>query len=177
MPEPGSSNALVKFLLPEACEKYHKDTANGIEIVGDMKKAVVFVEKAEGPNSINDVIRNCIEGDASRCVRAIGANEHNDVALMKLARGKSTIKREVDRIKSGKTSRGVSDSSLLHWKNVLTLLFKHPYVEFRFANIYNALNFKRELMENEDWEHCTISYAPDPCELAKGVHYKDEDEE
>jgi protein-S-isoprenylcysteine O-methyltransferase len=31
-------------------------------------------------------------------------------------------------------------------------------------------------MEEEDWEHCTIGYGPDPCELAKGVHVKDEDE-
>ncbi|CAN9189387.1 unnamed protein product [Alternaria alternata] len=159
LPEPGSSNALVKFLTPEACEKYHKATANGIEIVGDIKKAVVFVEKAEGPNSINDVIRNCIDGDASRCVRAIGADEDSDAILMKLARGRSVNKRDVDRIKSGKTARG------------------HSYVEFRFSNIYHALNFKRELMDNDDWEHCSIGYAPDPCELAKGVHYKDEDEE
>ncbi|CAN9324084.1 unnamed protein product [Alternaria alternata] len=159
LPESGSSNALVKFLTPEACEKYHKATANGIEIVGDIKKAVVFVEKAEGPNSINDVIRNCIDGDASRCVRAIGADEDSDAVLMKLARGKRVNKRDVDRIKSGKTARG------------------HPYVEFRFSNIYHALNFKRELMDNDDWEHCSIGYAPDPCELADGVHYKDEDEE
>ncbi|CAG5178537.1 uncharacterized protein ALTATR162_LOCUS8750 [Alternaria atra] len=159
VPESGSSNALVKFLTPEACEKYHKATANGIEVVGDIKKTVVFVEKAEGPNSINDVIRNCIDGDASRCVRAIGADKYSDMALMKLARGKSVNKRDVDRIKSGKTARG------------------HPYVEFRFSNIYHALNFKRELMDNEDWEHCSISYALDPCELAKGIHYKDEDEE
>lgn len=110
LPEPGSSNALVKFLTPEACEKYHKATANGIEIVGDIKKAVVFVEKAEGPNSINDVIRNCIDGDASRCVRAIGADEDSDAVLMKLARGKGVNKRDVDRIKSGKTARGVSNT-------------------------------------------------------------------
>ncbi|KAI5380798.1 hypothetical protein J4E82_000756 [Alternaria postmessia] len=159
LPEPGSSNALVKFLTPEACEKYHKATANGIEIVGDIKKAVVFVEKAEGPNSINDVIRNCIDGDASRCVRAIGADEDSDAVLMKLARGKGVNKRDVDRIKSGKTARG------------------HSYVEFRFSNIYHALNFKRELMDNDDWEHCSIGYAPDPCELANGAHYKDKDEE
>jgi hypothetical protein len=31
------------------------------------------------------------------------------MALMKLARGKSVNKRDVDRIKSGKTARGVSD--------------------------------------------------------------------
>jgi hypothetical protein len=121
MPEPGSSNALVKFLTPEACEKYHKDTVNGIEVLGDMKKAVVFVEKAEGPNSINDVIRNCIDGDASRCVRAIGASEHNEIALMKLARGKSATKRDVDRIKSGKTARGVSDISPARLNNTDTV--------------------------------------------------------
>jgi hypothetical protein len=51
------------------------------------------------------------------------------------------------------------------------------YIEFRFSNIYNALNFKRSLMDDEDWEHCTISYAPDPCETARGVHFKDEEEE
>lgn len=31
-------------------------------------------------------------------------------------------------------------------------------------------------MEDEDWEHCTVGYAPDPCETAHGVHFKDEDE-
>lgn len=158
MPDAGSSHALVKFLTNEACEKYHNATANGIEITGD-KKTFVFVEKAEGPNSINDVIRNCIEGDASRCIRAIGKTGYGDMALMKFARGKDKIKREVDRIKQGKTARG------------------HDFTEFRFANIYHALNFKREIMLDEDWENCTISYAPDPCELARGVHYKDADEE
>jgi hypothetical protein len=51
------------------------------------------------------------------------------------------------------------------------------YIEFRFSNIYHALNFKRSLMGDEDWEHCTIGYAPDPCETACGIHFKDEDEE
>lgn len=52
---------------------------------------------------------------------------------------------------------------------VLILLQRH-WVEFRFANLYNALNFKRELAEEIEWEHCKINYAPDPCEVAKGVH-------
>jgi hypothetical protein len=108
MPEPGLSNALVKFLTPAACEKYLKDAANGIEVAGDISNAVVFVDKGAGPNSINDVIQNCIDGDASRCVRAIGAEEENSMVLMKLARGRSQIKREVDTIKRGKTARGVS---------------------------------------------------------------------
>lgn len=109
LPEPGSGFALVKFLTPEACQKYFKATENGIEISGE-KKAVIFVEKQPGPNSINDVIRNCIEGDASRCVRAYDADEDwSDMALLKLARGKGQLKREVDRIKRGKTAKGVSD--------------------------------------------------------------------
>jgi hypothetical protein len=32
-------------------------------------------------------------------------------------------------------------------------------------------------MDNDEWEHCSIGYAKDPCELARGVHYEDADEE
>lgn len=32
-------------------------------------------------------------------------------------------------------------------------------------------------MDDEEWEHCSIGYAKDPCELARGVHYKKADEE
>ncbi|EUC48002.1 hypothetical protein COCMIDRAFT_34565 [Bipolaris oryzae ATCC 44560] len=156
MPEPGSSNALVKFLTPDGCKKYHADTINGIEVVGDKKSAVVFVELAEGPNSTNDIIQGCIDNGMTRCVRAIGKVDYTDAQLMELAKGKSQVnKRVVDRIKHGKNARG------------------HEYIEFRFANIYHALSFKRELMNNEDWGHCNISHAPDPCELATGVRYKD----
>ncbi|KAE8826348.1 hypothetical protein CFE70_006684 [Pyrenophora teres f. teres 0-1] len=160
MSETGPSTAVVKFLSPTDCDKYHKETANGIKVIGDMKTVVIEVEKTDGPNSINDVIRNCIEKGTTRCVRATGAIEKDDKTLMKLARGNSQVnKREVDRIRRGKNARG------------------HAYIEFRFANIYHALQFKRELHEREEWEHCNIQYAADPCEVAKGVHYKDEDED
>jgi hypothetical protein len=56
---------------------------------------------------------------------------------------------------------------------VLTWLQRY-YIEFRFASIYHSLEFKRELTTEEDWEHCTISYAPDPCEVADGIHLEDE---
>lgn len=32
-------------------------------------------------------------------------------------------------------------------------------------------------MDDEGWEHCSIGYAPDPCERARGVHYEGADEE
>jgi hypothetical protein len=108
MPAPGADYAVVRFLTPEACDKYFAATENGIEVQRD-KKAVIFVEKQPGPSSINDVMQNCIDGDASRCVRALDAEEGwSDLQLMKLARGSGASKREVDRIKQGKTARGVS---------------------------------------------------------------------
>ena len=114
MPEAGSGFALVKFLTPEGCQKYFEATKNGIEIPGD-KKTIVFVERTVGPNSINDVIQNCIEGDATRCVRAVGVEEDwSDMALMKYARGKGQNKREVDRIKRSKNTKGVSLPRTLH---------------------------------------------------------------
>jgi hypothetical protein len=60
-------------------------------------------------------------------------------------------------------------------RDVLTA-WQRSYIEFRFANIYAALQFKREIMDDPDWEHCTMVYAPDPCETAQGVHVKDGDE-
>ncbi|KAH9866655.1 hypothetical protein J1614_008348 [Plenodomus biglobosus] len=154
----GANFGMVRFLTVDGCQKYYKATQNGIEIPGSDrdKKTIVLVERTEGPNSINDVMRACAEGDASRCIRAIGADDTwNDMLLMKLAHGNEKVKRELDTIKHGKTSRGFE------------------YVEFRFANIYHALSFKRELEMDQDWEHCTISYASDPCEVAHGVHYDD----
>ncbi|KAF3033884.1 hypothetical protein E8E12_002822 [Didymella heteroderae] len=160
MPEPGSEHAFVKFLTPEACQAYLDATENGIEVQGAEKKTIVFVDKQQGPNSINDVIQNCTESDASRCVRATGADDDwSEGALFKLAHGKQSTPRDIDCIRQGKTAQG------------------HHYIEFRFANIYHALNFRRHLMDDEEWEHCSIGYAKDPCELARGVHYKDADEE
>jgi hypothetical protein len=113
MPPPGGGNALVKFLTAAGCSKFFDATENGIEVVvPDGNKTVVFVEKQPGPNSVNDVIRNCAEGDATRCVRAYDAEEDwGDVALLRLAKGLGKDKREVDCINRGKNSRGVSVNS------------------------------------------------------------------
>ena len=166
----------VRFLTAEGCQKYYEETQNGIEIPGENdKKTIVLVERTEGPNSTNDVMRACASGDATRCVRAVGADDGWDATLlMKLARGQGKMKRELDTIKRGQTSRGVSFSApRTHLRIILKFPEKYNYVEFRFANIYHALSFKRQLMNEEDWEHCTINYAPDPCEVACGVHDKD----
>lgn len=108
LPVPGSDFALVKFLTPEGCQKFFDATENGIELPGD-KKALITVEKTQGPNSVNDLLRNCNDGDGSRCVRAYDADENwGDTVLKKLAVGQSKTKREIDVIKRGRTARGVS---------------------------------------------------------------------
>ncbi|KAF2106946.1 hypothetical protein BDV96DRAFT_311280 [Lophiotrema nucula] len=157
--DPTKDFALVKFLTPEGCQKYFDATANGIELVYEGRKLAFLPERQPGPSSTNDVLKNCIDGEASRCIRAVDADEDwSDAALKILAEGKSKLKRELDCIKRGKTARG------------------RFYIEFRFASIYSALNFKRALLDDVDWEHCNIQYAPDPCEVAHGVHLEDEDE-
>ncbi|KAL6705161.1 farnesyl cysteine-carboxyl methyltransferase [Coniothyrium glycines] len=158
LPEPGSNYAIVRFLTPEGCQTYFQATENGIE-TGDESKTIIFVEKTEGPNSINDNIQAAIDGNITRCVRAVGMNdEWSNSQLLKLARGTAQRKREVDRIKRNTNARG------------------HKYIEFRFANIMDAISFMREIRADEDWEHCTTVYAPDPCETAQGVHVEGDDE-
>ncbi|KAJ4369526.1 hypothetical protein N0V86_009361 [Didymella sp. IMI 355093] len=140
MPEPGSESALVKFLTPEACQTYLDATENGIEVQGAEKKIVIFVDKQPGPNSINDVIQNCIEGDVSRCVRATGADEDwSDSALFKLARGKQSIPRDVDCIKQGKTARGVC----------YTVLYLQKLFTDRFTASLHRVSFRQHLSRSQ----------------------------
>lgn len=109
MPAAGSGYALVKFLTPKACQTYLDATKNGIQFQKNSKKVFVFVDRQSEPSSTNDMIENCIKQDASRCIRVIGADDDwSDGALLKLARGKQQISRSIDRIKQGKTARGVS---------------------------------------------------------------------
>jgi hypothetical protein len=112
----------------------------------------------------------------TRCVRAVGADDDwKDLALRKLAEGTAQKKRVLDTIKRGKTTRGVSNNGIKldGLPDTDTSNFQHYYIEFRFSNIHDSLNFKRELMEDEEWEACNISYAEDPCAIARGVHIEE----
>lgn len=187
---------MVKFLTAEACQKYFEETEKGVVFGSGEKKTVVFVEKSVSPNSSNKFIDAAVRDGATRCVQAIGADESlSETFLMELARGKAQRKREMDRIRHGTTSSGVSHferswnsffsfhSLLFHFLRFslktctmlkLTLLsHQFHYIEFRFANITDSISFLRDLRNKEAWEHCYIKYAPDPCELAKGVHFED----
>ncbi|KAF2003116.1 hypothetical protein P154DRAFT_520460 [Amniculicola lignicola CBS 123094] len=145
--------AHARFFTAESCQKFFEDTANGIEVPGK-NRLVIFVDQAPGPHSVNDVLQASIERHETRCVCALQASTHwKDEELRKLAEGKNKLKRQIDVIKRGKNFKGVN------------------YIEFRFTNLVHALNFSRELRENEEWEECVISFAEDPCEIANGVHF------
>lgn len=103
----GPQKAHVKFLEPEACRTYFDATQNGIRMPGH--KTVILVEKTSGPNSVNDVVQNCVDGSATRCVRAYDADDHwGTMQLLTFARGKGTNKRETDTVSQGRNSKGVS---------------------------------------------------------------------
>ncbi|OCK77175.1 hypothetical protein K432DRAFT_384903 [Lepidopterella palustris CBS 459.81] len=149
--DPGKPTAFVRFMTAEGFEKYFEGTANGVQIPGE--KCSIFVDRGPGPNSVNDLLQTLIEAGATRCIRCVDADEDwKESTLFRIARGKN---REVDKIVKGETEKG------------------RTFIEFRFANIYNALSFKHEIQNDEDWEYCTVSYAPDPCEVATGTHLND----
>jgi hypothetical protein len=116
---PASDTAVVRFLTPTACTTYLATTVNGIIIPADPSKPsapkkLILVEPQLGPCSINDVIQSCIDAEQTRCVRALGADDDwSDAALMKLALGPDKAKRDVERIKKGRTAKGVRCFSFL----------------------------------------------------------------
>jgi hypothetical protein len=90
---------MIKFMTPEGCDKYFSATENGIEIPGDKTKKVYFVERQPGPNSVNDLLQNSADGDVTRCVRATDADKDwSDMLLLRIARGRDKVKRDIDRI-------------------------------------------------------------------------------
>ncbi|KAF2734781.1 hypothetical protein EJ04DRAFT_563923 [Polyplosphaeria fusca] len=149
-------SAMVKFLTAEGCQKYFSSTANGIAATFKSgKKIVVFVESLGIPTSVNDVLKNCAESNASRCILVADVDEDWILeGLEKLARGLGRAKRDVDIVKQFKRN-------------------SRNFVEFRFADIVQALSFKRLLQAEEEFEHCQITFGKDPCETANGVHIEE----
>jgi hypothetical protein len=100
---------MIKFMTPEGCDKYFSATENGIEIPGDKTKKVYFVERQPGPNSVNDLLQNSADGDVTRCVRATDADlDWSDMLLLRIARGRDKVKRDIDRIIRKRNAQDVS---------------------------------------------------------------------
>ncbi|KAJ9639386.1 hypothetical protein H2199_006419 [Coniosporium tulheliwenetii] len=145
---PGSTSAWVFFMRAADAAKYLDETSNGIEVPGDDR--IVWVESSKDPDPAHDMLRGHYDAGVTRCVRAIGVDEEWGMGgLTKLAAGDG---RKVERVINGQNPSG------------------RRTVEFRFHSIYDALKFRVRLANDEEWEHCNVIFAPDPCATAEGVH-------
>ena len=147
-----SNSASVTFLNADDCQNYYNSTANGIK---HGKTHVADVRLSNEVDVIGGRLQALIDKEATRCVRAVGklSEEQSRQHLLEtMARGRMTRERNVERIVKEKNVRGVDS------------------ITWRFCDIRDAESFTTELRRDENWEHCNIHYAPDPCALAKGVH-------
>lgn len=100
---PGNSYAWILFMRGQDCEKYYRDTANGIEHPDGNR--TIWVELGDAV-SVNETLRGFYDAGHTRCVRAVGADEDwGETALVKLASAK---KRKLERIVNGANPKGVS---------------------------------------------------------------------
>ncbi|KAL8914513.1 MAG: hypothetical protein Q9171_000866 [Xanthocarpia ochracea] len=143
-----SSSAFVTFLRGEDAAKYYEATGNGLDYKKDDAEHVIMTEMTNEVNPVSGVLREYIEKEFTRCVRAIGVDkERTTMALHEMAAAKG---RKVEKIVDGLNMRSVN---------------------FRFCDISDAVKFKQMLSRSEDWEECNIHFAPDPCAAATGIHF------
>jgi hypothetical protein len=163
-----SGVAYVRFTSGDACDKYCENYRNGLTLRYRGRLYTICVDKCTEVDIISGMLQGYIDCGASRCVRAIGADEDWSMgALRKLAEGKSR-KGKVENI----TDVYRNGVSWCHWA-LFVRLANSPQVRtivFRFTSINDAVTFKAMLTRDEDWEACNVQFAVDPCEKASGVH-------
>ncbi|KAL2355800.1 hypothetical protein BJ546DRAFT_1060019 [Cryomyces antarcticus] len=146
---PMSTTAEVLFMQPKDCAAYYSATSKGIDY--PYEKRTVSVELSPEIEPISTFVRWCIEAGETRAVRAIGVEEKWTIpAMTRLAARKG---REVECVTDG--------------ENVSKL----RVVEWRFCDVRDASAFKTELKNNDEWKHCNIFCAHDPCAAFKAVHF------
>jgi len=163
-----SGVAYVRFTSGDACDKYCEKYQNGLAFRYRGRSYTVFVDKCTEVDIISGMLQGYLDCGASRCVRAIGADEDWGMgALKKLAEGKSR-KGKVENI-TDVYRNGVSRATRALFIRLADSLQIRTIV-FRFTSISEAVTFKAMLTRDEDWEACNVQFAADPCEKAGGVH-------
>ena len=82
--------AYVRFTSGDACDAYCAKYPNGLTFKFRGRAHTVFVDKCKEVDVVSGMLQGYIDCGASRCVRAIGADENWGMgALKKLAEGKS----------------------------------------------------------------------------------------
>ncbi|KAL6717111.1 hypothetical protein ACLMJK_005026 [Lecanora helva] len=151
----GDMTATVRFMKADDCMSYYNATCNGVVYGKDAqgRELACFVKLGKDVDVVGGLLSNWIEHNVTRCVRAVGVDTGMDRAfLIKVREGKM-----------GKLE-GVSDTINPNM---------HRAVVWRFCKVEDAVHFKASLSRDEEWEHCNIHHAVDPCATATGVHIDD----
>jgi hypothetical protein len=192
--KPSKTSAWVIFVNADACDAFFEAHPNGIVFKNPKtcRDHVVYVGKGDVVDVVSSVLQAYLDCQASRVVRATGADEEWGMrALYKVAEAKN---RKVEKIVDTYRDK-VSLSTLFSptlpflppplypWFILLLLLavvilrakFDHAHSQvrtiiFRFTNIADAVGFRQQLMRDADWEMCNVQFMVDPVETATGVH-------
>ncbi|KAL9036275.1 MAG: hypothetical protein Q9214_006210, partial [Letrouitia sp. 1 TL-2023] len=141
------SRAEVVFLHAEDCMKYYDSTANGLLYkpprgVNKDNYYPIMTELGKDVNVVSGVLREWIEKEVTRCVRAVGVDKDWSMAWIQETAARKG--RKVEKIIDGENVN------------------KMRSIIFRFCEIGDAVKFKQSLNRSEDWEECNIHYYPDP---------------
>ncbi|KAL8785299.1 MAG: hypothetical protein Q9213_003444 [Squamulea squamosa] len=102
----GDSSAFVTFLRGEDAAKYYEATGNGLDYEKDGVKHVIMTDMTSEVNPVSGILREYIEKEFTRCVRAIGVDrEWTTMALHETAARKG---RKVERIFDGLNASNAS---------------------------------------------------------------------
>ncbi|KAL8731457.1 MAG: hypothetical protein Q9166_003432 [cf. Caloplaca sp. 2 TL-2023] len=95
----GNSSAFVTFLRGEDAAKYYEATGNGLLYKRDGVQHVIMTEMTKEVNPVSGVLREYIEKEFTRCVRAIGVDK--DWTMMALQETAARKGRKVEKIVDG----------------------------------------------------------------------------
>ena len=108
----GPATAIVHFLNPDDTVKFYNGTSNGIECQKEGIKYTVFTEMdAAGVDVVGGKLRQWIDSNMTRCVRAIGVDA--DMTLGKLYGLAEAKGRKVEVIEVGENPSGVNSPCFL----------------------------------------------------------------
>ena len=140
-----SKTALIRFLDPEACDKFHKGTSKGLIVGHDIQynEQIASVQKGADVDVVGGILNSWIQAGVTRCVRAIPVDPHmSREYLWKIAERKGRV---LEGLEEGKSKNGIS-----------------KVVIWRFCDIDHAVKFKGALARDEEWEDVNVAYGDDP---------------
>ena len=173
------TSAYVIFVDADVCDAFFDAHPNGIVFKNPKTRRnhVVYVDKGQDVDVVSSVLRAYLDCQASRVVRATGADEDWGMrALYKLAESKNRkVETIVDtyRDKVGRRPHVIVHPSLMLSRTLTWDDHQVRTIIFRFTNIADAVNFRGQLLRDEDWEMCNIQFMDDPVQKATGVHLEE----